>query len=121
MRNNNSANNQEQNDDQEMDLGQIEEALTEGAETTQAPPSATPTRSRPSTPTQTSSSPLPLGPELTPSKFPELINNPLLSEAVDYEADNPDANTNAEDLENVNNMDYQLLEDDAGGAWADQL
>ena len=121
MRNNNSANNQEQNDEQEMDLGQIEVALAEGAETTQTPPSATPTRSRPSTPTQTSSSPLPLGPELTPSKFPELINNPLLSEAVDYEADNADTNTNAEDLDNVNNMDYQLLEDDAGGAWADQL
>jgi len=74
-------------------------------------PSASPGRSSTS-----SSSRLPLGPELTPSKFPELINDVNLATTAA-----PDA---AEvQQENDDNMDFRLLDEDApgGSSWADEI
>jgi hypothetical protein len=75
-------------------------------------PPASPTRS---TTSSTSTQP-PLGPELTPSKFPELINDPNLSQA----ATTPEATEDNGDLEN---MDFHLLDDAGagGGSWADEI
>ncbi len=113
MRNANTTNNPEQTTEHEMDQGMEEEAQPEEAGATTVSPPVTPTRSKSSA--SPKSSPPPLGPELTPSKFPELINNPLLSEAAN---DSTEANQYAEGDEDK--MDFRLLDEDTGGAWADQ-
>jgi hypothetical protein len=113
MQNANTANNPDQN----MEQGMEEEVQIEDTEATTVSPPVTLTCSQPSA--SPKSSPPPLGPELTPSKFPELINNPLLSDAAN---DNTEATSKAEGQEgDKDNMDFQLLDDDVGRAWADQI
>jgi hypothetical protein len=113
MRNANTTNHPEQTTEHEMDQGTEEEAQTEEAGATTVSPPVTPTRSKSSV--SPKSSPPPLGPELTPSKLPELINNPLLSEAANNSAE---ADRYAEGDEDK--MDFGLLDEDTGGDWADQ-
>jgi hypothetical protein len=89
---------------------QVETPLPDETEMESYSPSASPGRSSTS-----SSSPLPLGPELTPSKFPELINDPNLATTAA-----PDA---TEEHEDDDNMDFRLLDEDApgGSSWADDV
>ncbi len=93
------------------DLEQEDTSVQEEVEMGSDSPPASPARS---TTTSSTSSQPPLGPELTPSKFPELINDPNLSQAAISEA--------TEDNGDLENMD--LLLDDAGaggGSWADDI
>jgi hypothetical protein len=90
---------------------QVETPLPEETEMESYSPSASLGRSSTS-----SSSPLPLGPELTPSKFPELINDPNLATTAAPEA------TEEEQVDD-DNMDFRLLDKDTpgGSSWADEI
>jgi hypothetical protein len=91
---------------------------TAEAETAMISPPGTPSRSTCSTHSPSSSSSMtqrPLGPELTPSKFPGLLNDPLLSEAANT------ATTEDKEGQDKEGMDFQLLDDASGGDWADDI
>jgi len=109
MRNANAANTPN------VSLEELEQVVTPLPDEAMAgSPSTSPAHS---TASSTSNKSCPLGPELTPSKFPELINDPLLSEAS-IATEETDNNHNEEE-----NMDYRLLDEDVGvrGSWADEL
>jgi hypothetical protein len=108
MRNANAATTPNQSSEHECE--QVETPLQEEAMV--GSPSTSPAHS---TASSTSHGSCPLGPELTPSRLPGLINDPLLSEAADVTEEN--------DNQNEENMDFRLLDEDVGvsGSWADGL
>ncbi len=116
LRNANAAN----TSNQSLDQDQVETSADNETAMASPPPSSPArsthsTRSTGSATSSTSSQSQPLGLELTPSKFPGLINDPLLSAAT-----NVDVEANEENLGQVEEaMDFHLLDDEAGGAWAD--
>jgi len=85
----------------EQELDQVDTPLPDEAMV--GTPMTSPTHS---TTSSTSNRSCPLGPELTPSTLPELINDPLLSEATVATEEN-DSNQNEEE-----NMDFRLLDED---------
>jgi hypothetical protein len=93
------------------DLEQGETSVPDEIEMGSDSPPASPARST----TSSTSTQQPLGPELTPSKFPELINDPNLSQAATPEA--------TEDNGDLEKMDFHLLDDAGagGGSWADEI
>jgi hypothetical protein len=117
MRNANAANDAVANEDNQVANMEQEGAdLVVAAETAMTSPPGTPTRSSRSSRSSSSSSSTPsqpLGPELTPSKFPGLLNDPLLSDAANT------ANTEEDQGDSV--MDYHLLDEAGGGDWADDV
>ena len=102
--------NANQSNTSHSDLEQGDTSVPEEIEMGSDSPPASPTCS---TTSSTSTQP-PLGPELTPSKFPELINDPNLSQAATSEA--------TEDNGDLENMDLLLNDAGAGGgSWADDI
>jgi len=110
----NAANNAVANEGNQVANMELEGAdLEVAAETAMTSPLGTPTRSSRSSSSSSSTPSQPLGPELTPSKFPGLLNDPLLSDAANT------ANTEEDQGDSV--MDYHLLDEAGGGDWADDV
>jgi len=109
LRNANAANNSNPNPEQDQ------AELSAESEAAMVSPPASPARSTSSKSSSASSLPPPLGPELTPDKLPGLVNDQLLSAATNTEISG-DNETHGEEV-----MDFGLLDDDAGGSWADEV
>jgi len=106
------------NNEQEVEMDG-ETPTIEEAEMALQSPAASPARSSASSSSSSSSNQHPLGPELTPSKYPLLLNDPNLSSTMAPEGTGNEGDQEVEE----DKMDYHLLDEDTPGvgSWADDI